>query len=58
MNQLTDKEKNSRIKELFAKFHIKIADLRKRQINLLNRALKMKQEKELKEVRKEIDRIE
>ncbi|MCK4918980.1 MAG: hypothetical protein KAS01_01200 [Candidatus Pacebacteria bacterium] len=57
MSQLTDREKISKIKELFAKFHVKIADLRKRQINLLNRALKMKQEKELKEVRKEIDEM-
>ncbi|MCK5413507.1 MAG: hypothetical protein KAI57_04000 [Candidatus Pacebacteria bacterium] len=57
MSQLTDKEKISRIKGIFVKFHVKIADLRKRQINLLNRALKMKQEKELKEVRKEIDEM-
>ena len=57
MSQLTDKEKISKIKELFAKFHIKIGDLRKRQINLLNRALKLKQEKDLKEVREKINEI-
>ncbi len=57
MSQLTDKEKISKIKKLFVRFHERISVLRKKQMELFRRVLKLKEEKEFDEVRKKINEI-
>ncbi|MCK5491326.1 MAG: hypothetical protein KAI67_05805 [Candidatus Pacebacteria bacterium] len=54
---MTDKEKISKIKKLFVRFHERISVLRKKQMELFRRVLKLKEEKEFDEVRKKINEI-
>ena len=54
MSQLTDKEKIERIKKLYNEFHSKMLILLKKQSKLLERSIKLTEDKKLKEVRDKI----
>jgi len=54
MNKLTDEEKIEKLKSLYNKFHSKIVVLKKRQLELLEKAKRLVRKKKLKEVRDEI----
>jgi len=58
MKKLTDEEKIKRIKDLYDKFHSKILVLLKKQSVLLERSIKLADEKKLEEVRDKIKEIE
>ena len=54
MNKLTDKEKIEKLRDLYGEFHSKIVVLKKRQLELLERARKLVEGKKLKDVRDKI----
>lgn len=54
MKKLTDEEKIKRIKDLYDEFHSKILVLLKKQSALLERSIKLADDKKLKEVRDKI----
>ena len=54
MTQLTDKEKIERIKKLYEEFHFKISLLLKKQSKLLERSIKLADEKKLEKIRNKI----
>jgi len=58
MKKLTDEEKIKRIKDLYDEFHSKILVLLKKQPVLLERSIKLADEKKLEEVRDKIKRSE
>ncbi|MCK5475846.1 MAG: hypothetical protein KAI71_04675 [Candidatus Pacebacteria bacterium] len=54
MSQLTDKEKIQRLKDLYKEFHFKMLMLLGKQSKLLERSIKLTEDKKLKEVRDKI----
>ncbi len=58
MKKLTDEEKIKRIKDLYDEFHSKILVLLKKQSELLERSIKLSDNKKLNEVRNRIKKIE
>ncbi|MEA1937347.1 MAG: hypothetical protein U9N04_04535 [Patescibacteria group bacterium] len=54
MNSPTDKEKIEKLRNLYNKFYSKVVVLKKRQLELLERAKKLVEEKKMREIR---DRI-
>jgi len=54
MNKLTDEEKIEKLRSLYNKFHSKIVVLKKRQLELLEKAKRLVREKKIKEVRDKI----
>ncbi len=58
MKKLTDEEKIRRIKKLYDEFHSKILVLLKKQSALLERSIKLADDKKLEEVRDKIKKSE
>ena len=54
MSQSTDKEKIKRLRDLYKEFHSKMLILLERQSKLLERSIKLAEDKKLKEVRDKI----
>ncbi|MBW6440929.1 hypothetical protein K0B03_02735 [Patescibacteria group bacterium] len=54
MSRLPDQEKIKRIKALYEKFHSKILILIKKQSDLMEKSIKLADEKKLEEIRNEI----
>lgn len=54
MSQLTDKEKIQRLKGLYNEFHSKMLILLEKQSKLLERSIKLTEDKKLKEIRDKI----